>query len=96
MARHEVALRGRNEVAEGTLAFRFDKPAGFTFKAGQSVSVALIDPPAEPNSSVCRSLRFGHTSHAPPGSFTSSVGNGACARLCMRPMTSRANTSLRG
>lgn len=50
MARHEVALRGREAVAEGTVAFRFDKPAGFTFKAGQSVSVALIDPPAEPNS----------------------------------------------
>jgi ferredoxin-NADP reductase len=50
MARHEVALRGREAVAEGTVAFRFDKPAGFTFKAGQSVSVALIDPPAAPNS----------------------------------------------
>jgi ferredoxin-NADP reductase len=50
MARHEVALRGREAVAEGTMAFRFDKPAGFAFKAGQSVSLALIDPPAEPNS----------------------------------------------
>ena len=49
MARHEVALRGRDEVADGTLAFRFAKPVGFTFKAGQSVSLALLDPPAEPN-----------------------------------------------
>ena len=32
------------------MAFRFAKPAGFAFKAGQSVSVALIEPPAEPNS----------------------------------------------
>jgi len=50
MARHEVALARREELAEGTMAFRFEKPAGFAFKAGQSVSLALIDPPAEPNS----------------------------------------------
>jgi ferredoxin-NADP reductase len=50
MARHEVALQGREEVAEGTMAFRFAKPAGFSFKPGQSVSLALIDPPPEPNS----------------------------------------------
>jgi ferredoxin-NADP reductase len=50
MARHEVALKGREDVAEGTMAFRFAKPAGFAFKPGQSVSIALIDPPAEPNS----------------------------------------------
>lgn len=50
MARHEVALSGREELAEGTMAFRFAKPAGFAFKPGQSVSVALIEPPAEPNS----------------------------------------------
>jgi ferredoxin-NADP reductase len=50
MARHEVALTGREEVAEGTTAFRFAKPAGFAFKPGQSVNLSLIDPPAEPNS----------------------------------------------
>jgi ferredoxin-NADP reductase len=50
MARHEVALTGREDVAEGTMAFRLARPAGFDFKPGQSVSVALIDPPGEPNS----------------------------------------------
>lgn len=49
MARHEVALTGREDVAEGTMAFRFAKPAGFGFKPGQSVNFTLIDPPAEPN-----------------------------------------------
>jgi len=28
-------LKGRKEVAEGTMAFRFEKPAGWTFKPGQ-------------------------------------------------------------
>jgi len=35
----------REEVAEGTTAFHFEKPSGFTFKAGQSADVTLTDPP---------------------------------------------------
>jgi len=27
-------LKDRKEVAEGTMAFRFEKPSGWTFKAG--------------------------------------------------------------
>jgi ferredoxin-NADP reductase len=50
MARHEVALAGHEDLAEGTTAFRFEKPAGFAFTAGQSANFVLIDPPAEPNS----------------------------------------------
>jgi ferredoxin-NADP reductase len=34
----------REEVAEGTMAFHFEKPSGFDFKAGQSADVTLIDP----------------------------------------------------
>ena len=40
-------LAGREQVAEGTLAFRFEKPAGFNFKAGQAVVLELLDPPAQ-------------------------------------------------
>ena len=45
MALFDSELTGREEVAEGTMAFRFVKPPGFDFKAGQSVNVSLIDPP---------------------------------------------------
>lgn len=38
-------LLNRVEVAEGTMAFHFAKPAGFIFKAGQFVDVTLTDPP---------------------------------------------------
>lgn len=44
MPPHEVILRGRESVAERTLAFRFSKPAGFEFFAGQAVDVELADP----------------------------------------------------
>ena len=39
-----VKLRSREAVAEGTMAFRFEKPAGWTFKAGQSMDMTLLDP----------------------------------------------------
>lgn len=34
----------REEIAEETMAFYFEKPAGWTFKAGQSVDLTLINP----------------------------------------------------
>ena len=45
MAAFDTELLAREEVAEATMAFRFAKPAGFDFKAGQSMNVSLIDPP---------------------------------------------------
>lgn len=40
----EIALRRREQVAEGTFAFHFDKPAGFSHQAGQNAIFSLIDP----------------------------------------------------
>jgi ferredoxin-NADP reductase len=45
MAQFETQLLRSETVAEGTIAFHFAKPAGFSFEAGQSVNLALIDPP---------------------------------------------------
>ena len=37
-------LAGRQEIAEGTMAFHFEKPAGWTFEAGrQSISLCSWD-----------------------------------------------------
>ena len=38
-------LKDRKEVAESTMAFRFEKPSGWTFKAGQYLDMTLLDPP---------------------------------------------------
>ncbi len=45
---YQVRLKGHDQVAEGTMVFRFSKPDGFVFKAGQAITLELIDPPAEP------------------------------------------------
>jgi ferredoxin-NADP reductase len=42
---HPSALRSRETVAEGTMAFHFDRPEGFAFKAGQFMMVTLMNPP---------------------------------------------------
>ncbi len=48
-ASFEVALKGKKQIAEGTWDFRFEKPQGFQFKAGQHVRMTLINPPATDN-----------------------------------------------
>ncbi|MGH9765927.1 MAG: FAD-dependent oxidoreductase [Blastocatellia bacterium] len=45
MSAHLVKLKSRQEIAEGTMAFHFEKPPGFAFKAGQALAWTLIDPP---------------------------------------------------
>lgn len=45
MAEHRIKLKSKEEVAVDTMAFHFEKPAGFDFKAGQVAEWKLIDPP---------------------------------------------------
>jgi ferredoxin-NADP reductase len=40
-----VKLTQREEVADRTMAFHFEKPEGFLYKAGQYTDFTLIDPP---------------------------------------------------
>src|SRR5437868_1826272 len=45
MSIHMVKLTQREEVADRTMAFHFEKPEGFLYKAGQFADFTLIDPP---------------------------------------------------
>lgn len=45
MPRFASVLTARFEVAEGTMAFVFDRPSGFDFAAGQYVHLILPNPP---------------------------------------------------
>jgi ferredoxin-NADP reductase len=51
-------LIDRKEVAEGTMAFRFEKPSGWTFKAGQYLDMTLLDPPESDAEGNVRSFRL--------------------------------------
>ena len=41
----KTALVGREMVADHTMSFRFEKPTDWSYQAGQSVDMTLIDPP---------------------------------------------------
>ncbi len=44
MSSMTVHLQRREELAHGTMAFHFDRPAGFSFKPGQAIDLILSDP----------------------------------------------------
>jgi len=44
MSVYKVKLTEKREVAEGTMAFHFEKPEGFVYKAGQCAEWTLINP----------------------------------------------------
>ncbi len=44
MGPYTVKLKDRKEVAENTMAFYFEKPAGFEYAGGQSADVTLLNP----------------------------------------------------
>jgi len=45
LVRYQPRLLSRVEVAEGTMAFHFERPSAFDFKAGQSADLTLLNPP---------------------------------------------------
>lgn len=44
MAIHRIRLKNRMEIAEGTMAFHFEKPEGFVYKPGQFADYTFINP----------------------------------------------------
>lgn len=45
MNKYNVKMAKKETVAEGTMAFYFERPAGFEYKAGQHIEMNLINPP---------------------------------------------------
>lgn len=61
----ETRLVGREEVAEGTMAFRFERPPGFSFQAGQNVLLTLVDPPQVDAAGPSRTFTLASAPHEP-------------------------------
>lgn len=60
-----VKLIDRLEVAERTMAFRFERPTGWTFKPGQSVDLTLLDPPETDSEGNTRSFSIASDTSEP-------------------------------
>lgn len=62
---YQIALRRREPVAEGTVAFCFEKPAGFKHEAGQNAMFTLIDPPHTDAEGPTRPFTIASAPHEP-------------------------------
>ena len=56
MTTYQTKLKSREEIAEGTMAFHLEKPAGFQFQAGQYLDITLINPPETDSQGVVRTF----------------------------------------
>src|SRR5450755_4990917 len=56
-------LLSRHEVAEGTMAFRFERPANWAFKAGQYLDMTLLDPSETDSEGNVRSFSIASGPH---------------------------------
>ena len=56
-------LKDRKAVAEGTMAFRFEKPSGWTFKAGQFLDMTLLEPSETDSQGNVRSFSIASAPH---------------------------------
>ena len=63
MAIHETRLERRETVAEGTMAFYFTRAPGFEFRAGQSLTMSLVDPPEMDGKGATRTFTIASAPH---------------------------------
>lgn len=81
MAAAKVKLLNRLEVAEGTMAFIFDRPDDFDFKAGQSGDFTLINPPETDAEGTTRAFSIASPPHEPELMITTRMRNTAFKRV---------------
>jgi len=58
MSIHRIKLKNRREIAKGTMAFHFEKPEGFAYKAGQFADYSLINPAETDDEGNIRGFSF--------------------------------------
>jgi ferredoxin-NADP reductase len=79
-----LKLKSRLEVADRTLEFQFEKPAGMTFKAGQFLDLTLIDPPETDAEGDTRGFSINSAPDDPELTFTTRVRDTAFKRVLKR------------
>ena len=95
MGAHIVKLKDRKEVAEGTMAFCFDRPAGFEFAAGQSIDMTLIDPPETDAEGNTRAFSLASAPHEPDLMIATRLRDTAFKRV-FRKMQPGAHVKIEG
>jgi ferredoxin-NADP reductase len=74
-------LTERHEVAENTMAFLFEKPIGWAFKAGQFVDITILNPPETDAEGNTRGFSITSAPHEPAIMVTTRLRNTAFKRV---------------
>lgn len=74
-------LTERHEVAEHTMTFQFEKPDGWTFKAGQFVDITLLNPPETDGEGNTRGFSVSSAPHEPTLMVTTRLRDTAFKRV---------------
>ena len=83
------------EVAEGTMAFRFEKPPGWTFKAGQYLDMTLLDPSETDSEGNVRSFSIASAPHEETLMVATRMRDTAFKRV-LRTMASGTTVKIEG
>jgi ferredoxin-NADP reductase len=78
---YSLKLKSRLKVAERTLEFRFEKPPGMTFKAGQFMDLTLINPPETDAEGNMRGFSINSAPDDPELTFTTRLRDTAFKRV---------------
>jgi len=82
-------LTERHEVAERTMAFQFQKPVGWTFKAGQFIDITLLNPPETDAEGNTRAFSLSSAPDEPAIMVTTRLRDTAFKRVLMtQPLSS--------
>ena len=95
MANFTTRLKSREEVADGTYAFRFEKPEGFEFKAGQFLTWSLIDPPETDAEGTRRFFSIASACYEDHLMFTTRIRDTAFKRI-VKAMPEGAEIAING
>jgi ferredoxin-NADP reductase len=79
-----MKLKQRREIAEGTMGFWLEKPAGFEFKAGQAMEVKLNNPPETDGEGNSRAFSIASAPHEPDIMFATRMRDTAMKRCLKR------------
>lgn len=80
MPEHRIKLQSKEEVAVDTMAFHFEKPEGFDFKAGQVAEWKLIDPPETDSEGDSRTFTIASAPYEDRLSFATRMRDSAFKR----------------
>ena len=79
-----LKLNSRREVAKRTMAFEFEKPAAFVFKAGQFAEITWLDPPETDAEGNARAFSIASAPHEDRLVFTTRLRDTAFKRVLQK------------